>query len=75
LSRRDVEFGWGDPLESHLYPEKVNRATLAVGGTGARTFRSTYWPDVLPLLRTGDVVLIHFGHNDNGTRGAPPGIG
>ena len=71
----DGQFGWGDPLESHLYPAKVNLVNLAVGGTGARTFRSTYWPDVLPLLRSGDVVLIQFGHNDNGTRGALPGIG
>lgn len=71
----DGQFGWGDPLESHLYPAKVNLVNLAVGGTGVRTFRSTYWPDVQALIRKDDVVLIQFGHNDNGTRGALPGIG
>lgn len=71
----DGQFGWGDPLQNHLYPAKVNLVNLAVGGTGVRTFRSTYWPDVLPVIKAGDVVLIQFGHNDNGARGALPGVG
>src|SRR3546814_677600 len=30
---------------------------------------------VLPEIKKGDVVILQFGHNDNGARGALPGVG
>ncbi len=70
----DGQFGWGDPLAKYFYPFGINVVNRAVGGTGARTFNE-HWAAVLPQIEKGDTVLIQFGHNDNGSRGALPGIG
>jgi lysophospholipase L1-like esterase len=70
----DGQFGWGDPLEKYFYPSTVNLVNRAVGGTGARTYMSQ-WKKILPLVKSGDVVIMQFGHNDNGTRGALNGTG
>lgn len=70
----DQQFGWGDPFERYFYPGKTNLVNRAVGGTGARTFNG-HWQSIRPQLKRGDVVLIQFGHNDNGPRGALKGIG
>ncbi|WP_221029155.1 beta-galactosidase [Actomonas aquatica] len=70
----DGQFGWGDPLAKYFYPSGINVVNRAVGGTGARTFNE-HWAAVLPRIEEGDTVLIQFGHNDNGSRGALPGIG
>ena len=70
------QFGWGDPLQNHFDAEKINVVNRAMGGTGARTFRSGgFWQPVLAQIKPGDFVLIQFGHNDNGPRGALRGIG
>ncbi|MDR2675620.1 MAG: rhamnogalacturonan acetylesterase [Opitutaceae bacterium] len=68
------EFGWGDPFAACFYPSRVNVVNRAVGGTGARTFRAQ-WERILPRLKPGDTVIMQFGHNDNGARGALPGAG
>jgi len=70
----DGQFGWGDPFENYLYPANANLVNRAVGGTGARTFMP-HWHRIQPMLKQGDVVLMQFGHNDNGPRGALKGIG
>jgi lysophospholipase L1-like esterase len=70
----DGQFGWGDPLERYFYPSKANLVNRAVGGTGARTFLRQ-WRGIVPLLKRGDVVIMQFGHNDNGDRGALNGTG
>ncbi|HEX2862195.1 MAG TPA: GDSL-type esterase/lipase family protein, partial [Lacunisphaera sp.] len=70
----DGQFGWGDPFANYFYPAKTNLVNRAVGGTGARTFNAQ-WENIRPLLKKGDVVLIQFGHNDNGARGALKGVG
>ncbi|MGD1032461.1 MAG: rhamnogalacturonan acetylesterase [Opitutaceae bacterium] len=70
----DGQFGWGDPLEKYFYPASVNLVNRAVGGTGARTYMSQ-WKRILPDLKSGDVVIMQFGHNDNGARGALKGTG
>ncbi|MDR0901250.1 MAG: GDSL-type esterase/lipase family protein [Opitutaceae bacterium] len=68
------EFGWGDPFAKYIYPGRANVVNRAVGGTGARTFRAQ-WERILPQLGPGDVVIMQFGHNDNGARGALRGTG
>ena len=70
------QFGWGDPIEEYFDRTKLNVVNRAVGGTGARTFRTQkHWDPILAALRPGDVVLIQFGHNDNGSKGALKGVG
>lgn len=72
----DRQFGWGDPFAAYFDPAKVNVVNRAVGGTGARTFRHLgYWNEVLAMLKAGDTVIMQFGHNDNGDRGALNGAG
>ena len=70
------QWGWGDFLGAHLDLDKLNLVNRAVGGTGVRSFRDAgYWDFVTARLKPGDVVMIQFGHNDNGTRAPLRGIG
>ena len=71
------QWGWGDYLAPHFDLDKINVVNRAVGGTGARTFRAPggHWDHLLAQLRPGDFVMIQFGHNDNGARGALKGVG
>ena len=72
----DGQWGWGDPLTAYFDPAKVNLVNRAVGGTGARTFiQQGYWEMVLAMLKPGDIVIMQFGHNDNGRNGALRGTG
>ncbi len=70
------QWGWGDFLGAHLDLTKVNVVNRAVGGTGARSFvPAGHWNTALALVKAGDVVMIQFGHNDNGPRGPLRGTG
>jgi lysophospholipase L1-like esterase len=72
----DGQWGWGDPLTVYFDPAKINVVNRAVGGTGSRSFISQdYWDMVLAMLKPGDIVIMQFGHNDNGPRGPLRGIG
>lgn len=72
----DGQWGWGDFLAPHFDLTKINIVNRAVGGTGARSFvPSGHWETALALVKPGDVVMIQFGHNDNGARGPVRGIG
>ena len=71
------QWGWGDYLGAHFDLDKINVVNRAVGGTGVRSFRTPggHWDHLLALVKPGDVVMIQFGHNDNGPRGPAKGIG
>jgi lysophospholipase L1-like esterase len=70
------QWGWGDPLAAYFDPAELNLVNRAVGGTGVRTFMAQgYWDKVLALLRPGDVVIMQFGHNDNGPSAPLKGLG
>ena len=72
----DGQWGWGDPLTAYFDPAKVNLVNRAVGGTGARTFiQQGYWEMVQAMLKPGDIVIMQFGHNDNGRIGPLRGTG
>jgi rhamnogalacturonan acetylesterase len=74
--RGDGQFGWGDPLEESFDRARINVVNRAVGGTGAGTFIAQgHWDRVLAMLKPGNVVIMQFGHNDNGPRGAMRGTG
>ncbi len=70
------QWGWGDFLGAHFDTAKLSVVNRAVGGTGARSFGPAgYWDATLALVKPGDVVMIQFGHNDNGPRGPLRGTG
>ena len=70
------QWGWGDYLGTHLDLGKVNVVNRAVGGTGVKSFLDAgYWDLVTARLKPGDIVMIQFGHNDNGARAPLKGIG
>jgi lysophospholipase L1-like esterase len=61
------QWGWGEPLVDRFDTDKVNVVNRAVGGLSSRTFLTQgHWERTLALMKAGDVVLMQFGHNDNG---------
>lgn len=63
--------GWGQDLGSFFDPAKINVVNRAIGGRSTRTFASDgRWKAILDELKTGDWVVIQFGHNDVGQLGA-----
>jgi lysophospholipase L1-like esterase len=70
------QWGWGDPLTAWFDASKLNVVNRAVGGTGVRSFMAQgYWDAVLSRLKPGDLVIMQFGHNDNGPSAPLKGIG
>lgn len=61
------KYGWGEKFEQFLI-KKTTVDNKAVGGKSTKTYISDgYWTKLLSALRSGDVVLIQFGHNDEST--------
>ena len=61
------QWGWGEPLAERFDAAKVNVVNRAVGGLSSRTYLTQgHWNRVLAMLKPGDIVLMQFGHNDNG---------
>jgi len=77
------QWGWGEPLVDFFDTAKINVVNRAIGGRSSRTYITEgHWDDTLALMKTGDVVLFQFGHNDSGplddtarARGTLPGVG
>ena len=71
------------PFADYFDPTKVNVLNRARGGRSSRTFITEgLWNDLLADMKSGDIVLIQFGHNDGGAindasraRGSIKGIG
>jgi rhamnogalacturonan acetylesterase len=73
--------GWGNVIDE-LFNDKINVVNRARGGRSSRTFYTEgLWQKVVDELKSGDFVLIQFGHNDGGPidkekfRGSIRGIG
>ena len=70
------QWGWGDALAAYIDPAKANLVNRALGGTGARTYINLgEWEKTLALAKSGDVVIMQFGTNDNGPTGPLKGMG
>ena len=75
-------LGWADPFVDYFDATKVNVLNRARAGRSSRTFFTEgLWEKVLLEMKSGDFVLIQFGHNDGGpvdtgrARGSLPGVG
>lgn len=61
------QMGWGDPLVSRFDPAKTTVVNRAIGGRSSRTFLTEgRWDAVMAHFKSGDFLLIQFGHNDGG---------
>lgn len=75
--------GWGQDLARFFDPASINVVNRAIGGRSSRTFYTEgRWQAIVDELKTGDWVLIQFGHNDVGHldarskfRGSVKGVG
>ena len=67
--------GWGVPFADYFDPARVNIANRARAGRSSRTcLTEGLWDQLLKEVKSGDFVLIQFGHNDGGAINAePPG--
>ena len=59
------QWGWGDFLAPYFDTNKINVVNRALGGTSSRTYYRDQWPAVLAMLKSGDFVIMQFGHNDS----------
>ena len=65
-------WGWGERITPFFDTNKINIVNHAIGGRSARTFFSEgRWDKVMAVTKPGDVVIIQFGHNDQGRIGDP----
>ena len=66
------QWGWGAPLTAFFDLAKINLINRAMGGTSSRSYYNTLWKGTLELVKPGDVVIMQFGHNDNGSLANDP---
>ncbi len=63
---QDNMWGWGSFLCEHFDTTRIHIENHAIGGRSSRTFITEgRWDKILTTLKTGDFVLMQFGHNDN----------
>lgn len=61
------QWGWGEPLVAYFDTTRINVVNRAIGGLSSRTYLTQgHWDRVKAMLKRGDIVLMQFGHNDNG---------
>ena len=59
--------GWGDVIGADFDSNKINVENDALGGRSSRTFLTEgHWDPIKAKLKSGDFVLMQFGHNDGG---------
>jgi lysophospholipase L1-like esterase len=62
---KNNQMGWGTVIPPFFDTSKINIENHAIGGRSSRTFISDgRWDKILETLKTGDYVLMQFGHND-----------
>ena len=59
------ETGWGMPFPEY-FTDAVRIQNHAVNGRSTKSFRTLgHWKAVIDQVKTGDYVLLQFGHNDS----------
>jgi len=65
-------WGWGERITPFFDTNKINVVNHAIGGRSARTFfNEGRWDKVMAVTKPGDIVIVQFGHNDQGRIGDP----
>lgn len=80
---QDNMWGWGSFLYEHFDTTRIHLENHAIGGRSSRTFMTEgRWDKILANLKSGDLVIMQFGHNDNSAindstraRGTIKGVG
>lgn len=63
----DSMWGWGSLVDNHFDAAKITVVNRAIGGRSSRTFLTEgRWDEVLKEIKSGDFVMMQFGHNDGG---------
>lgn len=58
-------WGWGSILQDYFDSSKLYVSNQAMAGRSTRTYlKEGRWDKVLSTLKTGDFVMMQFGHND-----------
>ncbi len=71
----ESQQGWAEPFANYFDLSEVNIANRARGGRSSRTFVSEgLWDQLLADLKSGDIVLIQFGHNDGSPVNEPASV-
>jgi lysophospholipase L1-like esterase len=61
------DTGWGEVIGKYFDPQKINVVNRAIAGRSTRSYTfEGKWDHVLGEMKTGDFVMIQFGHNDFG---------
>jgi unsaturated rhamnogalacturonyl hydrolase len=79
----DSLWGWGSVIAPHFDTNRIAIQNHAIGGRSSRTFLTDgRWDKILTNLKSGDFIIMQFGHNDAGAlddtsraRGTIRGIG
>lgn len=58
------QWGWGDWLAPYIRTNEINVVNDALGGMSSRTFYLYRWPAVKSMMKSGDFLIMQFGHND-----------
>jgi len=62
------QWGWGDYLGKYFDLGKINVVNRAIGGTSSRSYLTGgQWDCVLKMMKSGNFVMMQFGHNDGGS--------
>ena len=77
------QWGWGEPLVDLFDTSKINVDNRAIGGRSSRSYiMENQWAETLAFVKTGDIILFQWGHNDDGplddparARGTIHGVG
>ena len=61
----DSLWGWGSVIEPYFDTTRIDIQNHAIGGRSSRTFLTDgRWDKILKTLKSGDYVIMQFGHND-----------
>jgi rhamnogalacturonan acetylesterase len=65
--------GWADPFAAYFDLAKITVMNRACGCSARTLFDEMRWSKILEDVKSGDYILIQFGHNDAGLPDQPPG--
>ena len=69
-ARNGADLGWGDHLAHYFDTTKINVANRSRAGRSSRSYMvEGLWDKTQAEMKTGDFVMLQWGHNDGGDLG------